>query len=269
MIFLYFLIQILASFIFIYSMIINPIIIKIHLNILLTSSLIIKLGVPPFHLWIIIIIKSINWMLLFIILTLQKLIPLNVLCISLLNPIIFLIIIIIRIIVPSVIIFNTINIKSLIGYSSINQTGWITILIFIKHPIWIIYIFIYIIIIITISFILSRSKISTIFYQTVFKNFNLILTILMINIAGLPPLTFFIFKWTSAFLIITQSNLIFIIICIMINSLIITFIYIKIISWFLFNDKFERKIKISFIKFKIIKIILIIITTLTPIMLII
>lgn len=87
--------------------------------------------------------------------------------------------------------------------------------------------------------------------------------------AGLPPLRFFIFKWTTTFIIISQSNLIFIIICIIINSLIITFIYIKIISWFLFNNKFERKIKITFIKFKIIKVVLIIITILTPIILLI
>lgn len=118
----------------------------------------------------------------------------------------------------------------------------------------------------TISFILSRSKISNIFYQTTFKNFNLIITILMINTAGLPPLTLFTFKWTTTFLVITQSNLTFIIICIIINSLIMTFIYVKIISWFMFNNKFERKIKSTLIKFKIIKIRLIIITILTPIL---
>lgn len=171
-------------------------------------------------------------------------------------------------IIPSIKIFNINELKTLLTYSSINQTGWITTLIFIKHPLWIVYICIYIIIIGSISIVMSRSKISTKFYQITFKNFNLILTILMINIAGLPPLSFFIFKWTTTFITITQSNLIFLIICIILNSLILTFIYTKIISWLFFNYKFKRKMKIILTKFKIIKIIIILLTLLTPILLI-
>lgn len=268
LIFLYFLIQIIASFIFIFVLISNPIMIKNYTNIILTLSLIIKLGVPPFHLWMIIMIKSINWILIFLTLTIQKLIPLNILYLLNLSPIIFILIIIIRIIIPSIKIFNINELKTLLTYSSINQTGWMTRLIFIKHPLWILYISIYILIIGSISFIIHRSKISIKFYQITFKNFNLMLTILMINIAGLPPFIFFIFKWATTFIIIAQSNLIFLIICIILNSLIITFIYVKILSWLFFNYKFKRKIKIISTKFKIIKIILIIFTLLSPIPLI-
>lgn len=268
LIFLYFVIQILASFIFIFSLISNLIISKELNNILLTLALIIKLGVPPFHLWMIAIVKSINWILLFLALTLQKLIPFNVLYLQNINYVIFILIIIIRIIIPSVKIFTIINLKILLTYSSINQTGWMARLIFIKHPLWIIYICIYTIIIGSISFIMHRSKISIKFYQIRFKNFNLMLTILIINIAGLPPLTFFIFKWISTFIIITQSNLTFLMICIIFNSLVITYIYVKILSWLFFNYKFKRKIKLSLIKFKVIKIMIIIITLLSPILLI-
>lgn len=268
LIFLYFIVQILASFMFIFSLISNLLISKELINILLSISLIIKLGIPPFHLWMIVIIKSINWILLFFALTLQKLIPLNVIYLLKINPIVFTLIIIIRIIIPSVKIFTIIDLKTLLTYSSINQTGWIIRLIFLKNPLWIIYICIYIIIMGSISFIINRSKISIKFYQIRFKNFNLILTILIINIAGLPPLRFFIFKWASTFIVITQSNLIFLIVCIIFNSLIITYIYIKILSWIFFIYKFKRKIKTINIKFKIIKIILIILTLLSPIILI-
>lgn len=268
LIFLYFIVQIIASFIFIFSLISNPIISNEYSNTLLILALIIKLGIPPFHLWIIIITKSINWWLLFLTLTIQKIIPLNVLFLSTIKPIIFMLIIIISIIIPSIKIFTITELKTLMTYSSINQTGWIVRLIFIKNSIWIIYIGIYIIIISSISFIIHESKISIKFYQVNFKNFNLILTILIINIAGLPPLTFFIFKWIRTFIIISQTNLIFIIVCIIFNSLIITFIYIKIISWIFFNNKLERKIKIISIKFKITKIILIILTPLIPLILI-
>jgi len=144
-IFLYFFIQAVASFVLLipstlsysinyYSSSINQIII---------ISLLVKLGLPPLHFWLPIISIYIDWIIILILFSIQKIIPFIIIALIISNLIIITVLIILRIIIPPFIILKINNIKKLISYSSINQIGWILLIIIISPKLWFIYLLTY------------------------------------------------------------------------------------------------------------------------------
>jgi len=255
-IFFYFIIQIIASLIIIFSIIINNLFFLNNLfNFLIMISLILKLRIPPFHLWLPIISIYIPWNTLFILLTLQKITPFYILSLLKINIIFIYFSLIICSILPPIIIINLINFKILLSYSSINQSRWIILLIFLKNIIWLKYFIFYIIILLNIFLIIHYFKITFNRIYTTSRQikFNLIFIILIFNLAGIPPYSLFYIKWLTIFISIYNSNIFIILIIIILSSLFILYIYINITINSLFLNKFNSKI----IKFNISKSIII------------
>lgn len=211
------------------------------ITLLIYTRLIIKLGIPPFHSWIIILCSYINWINLFFLLTIQKIIPFYLLSLINIKIYFFILSIILCSIIPPIIILNLINLKKLITYSSINQLGWLILLNFLKNYIWFFYLIIYTLIIIIISIIIHISKITKNF---LIKNFhiNIILLIFIINISSLPPYSFFIFKWYNIFIFIENINIIFLIIILILRSFIIIYLYLNILYLSIFLNLIKSKL---------------------------
>lgn len=238
-IFFYFFIQIIASFLIIFSFIINNIFIfNNFIKLMIILSLCLKLSLPPFHLWLPIISLYTPWNILFLILTIQKLAPFYLWSIIKINILLIYIIIIFCSIIPPFKILNLTNYKILLSYSSINQSSWIIILIYFKNIIWFKYFIYYSIIILNIFILYNLYKI---FINFNYKNYylNIFFLIYILNLAGMPPFTFFFIKWYRIFIFIFNSNFFFILILIIFRSFIILFIYINIIinSLFIFSYK--------------------------------
>lgn len=210
-----------------------------------------KLNIPPFHFWIIIIINYLNWFLIILILSIQKIIPFYILYFNIFNSTFFILIILLSMIIPPIISININNFKKIFLYSSINQTRWFLILIFLKNTIWFIYFLSYnFISLITIKFI-NQYKLT--FFSNLNNSLNLsILNLfLFFNLARLPPLIFLFFKWYNIFIFIYSINLNLLFFILIFNSLIITFIYINIINISIYKIFYQSKfilLKISFIK---------------------
>lgn len=188
------------------------------------------------------------WKILLILLTLQKIIPFYLISLINLHLYLLYIIIIICSILPPYIILNITNFKLLISYSSINQSRWIILLIYIKNIIWFKYFIFYSIISFRLFSIIYISKITITsnYFKSNFK-FNLLFIILIFNISGLPPFSFFYIKWFSIFIFLKSSNILIILIIIILRSLIILYIYVNIII----NSFFINKIKSKLINFNI------------------
>lgn len=203
----------------------------------------IKLRIPPLHLWLPLIAKFLPWKIFLILLTLQKIIPFYIMSLISLPSYLLYIITIICSILPPYIILNITNFKLLISYSSINQSRWIILLIYIKNIIWFKYFIFYSIISLRLFSIIHLSKISISFnyFKSYFK-FNLLFIILIFNMAGLPPFSFFYIKWFSIFIFIKSSNLLIIFILIILSSLIILYIYVNIIINSFFINKIKSKL---------------------------
>lgn len=152
----------------------------------------------------------------------------------------FLFIIISSSILPPILIFNITRFKKILTYSSINQNRWILLLISIKILMWLLYLVIYIIISSIIFYLINLNKITYIYSS---KNLNVLILIIILNIAGMPPFSFFLFKWFRIFLINYNRDIIILPILIILRSFLIFYIYINIIYLHIFF--YGPKLKIS------------------------
>nr|YP_010461826.1 NADH dehydrogenase subunit 2 [Tapinoma ibericum]UUF93592.1 NADH dehydrogenase subunit 2 [Tapinoma ibericum] len=244
MIFFYYIIQIIPSMILILSISLNNmnLLNKNILNILIYLSLMIKLGVPPFHFWMPLISIYFNWNELFFLITFQKIIPFYMLSMINLKSYFILFSIILCAIIPPFMMMNLMNLKKLLTYSSINQLGWMILLIYLKNIIWFYYLIMYSLITMMIFYILSYKK----FYYNYINNsniyYNMIILMIMMNMASIPPFSFFMFKWFSIFIIIFNSNLFIASLIMIISSFLMFFIYMNMIYLIMFNNLIKSKL---------------------------
>nr|YP_004021076.1 NADH dehydrogenase subunit 2 [Solenopsis geminata]ADP01783.1 NADH dehydrogenase subunit 2 [Solenopsis geminata] len=247
MIFFYFFIQTIISFLIIYSLILNNLFMYSNVsNFFLTFALLMKLSIPPFHLWLPLLAKFMNWHSLLLLLTMMKIIPFYMISLIKLNLIIIYSIIFLCSILPPYLMLNLTNFKMLLSYSSINQSGWMMFLIYFKIFIWFKYFMFYTFISLSLFNLIYYSKM---FFHNNFLPFNYHQTylnfmplIFMFNMAGLPPFSFFLMKWYSIFLFSYSSNQLIILIMLMLSSLIMLYIYTNMMISSVFFFQFKSKL---------------------------
>nr|QBG38537.1 NADH dehydrogenase subunit 2 [Acropyga acutiventris] len=253
MIFMYYMIQIMASLMMIFPLISNNFFMN-NINLLTINfylSMMLKLGIPPFHLWMPMMSLYLSWEIIFIILSIQKIIPLYIISIIVMKNSIFYYLILSSAFMSVYKMINLLNLKILLTYSSINQTSWMLFLIFIKNLFWLNYMIIYTLILFVTSYFLSFFKFSLTFFfnNNLSLNFNLMYLLLPLNLASIPPLSFFLFKWMNIFISIFNSNLHIIFIMMIMNSFILIYIYINIMNLILFfnliNIKFMNNLSMN------------------------
>lgn len=192
--------------------------------------LIFKIGIFPFHTWILSIIEKISWFITAFILSIQKILP-----------IIILSIILFKTRINILIIFNTIfsrlrgiktfSLRKIFIFSSLNHLSIILFSILYSKKTTFIYITLYTIINFSLSKIFEKSKIDIInqlFYQSKkrIKSFSRIL--IVIRIIGLPPFLGFIPK-TIIFVYILENKEIFYLRMFLILNTLSTYFYLRII----------------------------------------
>lgn len=228
---IYFLIQRIASTIFIIFILINRYLTtNIEKNILmkfiLTITIMIKIGIPPFHIWIPEVISKITWTSCMILITWQKIAPIYILSQRIENRKIITITIILSTITGAIIGVNHTSIRKIIAYSSINHIGWLLSCTIIHKKLWITYIILYSSITILMCILIYK-------YNVIFINqFNikspfisekLSFIIIILRIGGIPPFLGFIPKWITIEYIIISNE--FLILTIITLSSIITLSY--------------------------------------------
>lgn len=244
-IFFYFIIQTIASLFIIFSLLFRSFLF-FQFNsskIIFILSLSLKLGIPPFHLWIPSISLFLSWEILFFFLSIQKITPLYIISLIEIKPLIFYLIILSSSFISVFKIIINLNFKIILTYSSINQTRWIILLIIFKNILWFIYFIIYSIILLIINIIFQFLNISyNFFYNIKPLNIQLIYIFIFFNIAGLPPLSFFFIKWFRIYTFLINSNIYLIFIIILFNSFILIYIYINIITLLIFFYSIKSKL---------------------------
>lgn len=214
-------------------------------TLILILALRIKLGIPPFHLWIVSTSLFLDWNILFLFLSIQKIIPIYILSLLEINLLILYILILLSSYVSTFKIIINLNFKIILSYSSINQIRWILLLITFKNILWFIYFIVYSFILLIINLLFQFLNLShNFFYNTPSTiNLQLIYIFLFFNIARLPPLSFFFIKWFRVFIFIYNfPNIILLIIIILINSFILIYVYINIITILIFFYSIKSKL---------------------------
>lgn len=248
----YFLIQTFASSIMLLAIIL--IINQLNLiNLLIFSSLLLKIGASPFHFWLPIVNEGLSWTNSIILISWQKIAPIIIISHLSYNFIINLSIILSSII-GAIGGLNQTSLRKLLAYSSINHIRWILIRIIIRFTIWILYFIIYSLILLSIVIYLNSLKISHI--NQLFSSFShnklikILFIINLLSIGGLPPFSGFFPKWILINFIINNNQL-FILFILIIFSLITLFYYLRLTySSFILNyleNNWNNSIKINLI----------------------
>nr|YP_009045697.1 NADH dehydrogenase subunit 2 [Ideopsis similis]AIC83180.1 NADH dehydrogenase subunit 2 [Ideopsis similis] len=262
----YFLTQTIASINFLFSILLKMFFMKNFLlndmfSIMINMSLLMKMGSAPFHFWFPNIIEGLSWLNCFILMTWQKISPMILLSYYF-NMNFILIIMIINTIIGVIGSFNQNSIRKLLAFSSINNLGWMLASILISESIWNLFFIMYSFLNMIMCFIFYLINI---FYINQMYNFNLNFFIkisIMINfmsLGGLPPFLGFFSKWIVINFLI-NNNLILICFFFIMMSLIMIFVYIRIIyssllfynfktKWFKINIKNKYFHLINFISF--------------------
>lgn len=260
----YFIVQRISSSILMLGVLIIIIRGDYNYDYLLVSSLLIKIGVAPFHNWLLTVIEGLNFSIVVIILTINKIAPLFML--SYIRGSIVLVICI-TILLGSILGLNQNSIKKLIGYSSIFNIGFI--LSVIKfNLIWIYYLIVYSILMVILILLIKMKSIHLV-NQLIFSRSIVISISIWINLlsmAGIPPLIGFSVKYMVIICII-KIKLNFIIFIILITSLLVMFFYLRLRFISSINNFIMLKIKLFNLKEISVWILLINVTTL-PFMLI-
>lgn len=237
----YFISQRVASLIFIIIFFIKNII--FYSEILIILSILFKLGIPPFHSWVIRIINYLNYNEIFIILILQKFIPMLILRKIKIKFEIIIIIIIFNYIFLLIFVNIIRYIRLILFFSSRTNSLWILSVINIKE-IWFKFILIYGFMNIILFFILNKLNLYklSIFNKFIFIDV-IILIIIFFNLAGFPPFLGFFIKLMIIKLILFLNF--FIIIILIFLSLIIIYMYILIIYYYISFIEYKNFIYIN------------------------
>nr|YP_010582922.1 NADH dehydrogenase subunit 2 [Parafagocyba longa]UGN61342.1 NADH dehydrogenase subunit 2 [Parafagocyba longa] len=191
---------------------------------LLLASLMMKMGVAPFHNWVLTVLEGLDLMLIMVMLTINKIAPLTLM--SYLNQS-YNMIIMITMILGAIMGLNQNSMKKIIGYSSIFNMGLILTLM--KNSLmWMLYLMVYSFLIL---FMISLMKINKMNFvnQMVFSEMNinkLTLWINLLSMGGMPPLIGFSIKY-MAMVYMIDLKLMLIMITMIMSSLLVMFFYMR------------------------------------------
>nr|ALO71142.1 NADH deshydrogenase subunit 2 [Stenus comma] len=178
--------------------------------IFLNSSLLLKMGMSPFHFWFPEVLEGLNWSNCMIIMIWQKISPMIMIMYNSNNYFFLILVIIVGVIISGIMGINQISIRKIMAYSSINHMSWMLSSLLMSPLIWLNYFLIYVILNLMISVFFLIKNIF--FFQQIFllKN-NIFLIIFILNflaLGGLPPFIGFFSKWLVIQILLNQKMII-------------------------------------------------------------
>nr|YP_009442833.1 NADH dehydrogenase subunit 2 [Phaedyma columella]ATP01308.1 NADH dehydrogenase subunit 2 [Phaedyma columella] len=242
----YFLTQSIASINFLFAILLNLFLMNFFFNnffsIIINSAMLMKMGSIPFHFWFPNIMEGLSWINCFILMTWQKITPMILLSYYL-NFSYLYVIMIFNVLVGAISSFNQTSLRKLMAFSSINNLGWMISSMIISENLWFIYFIFYSIFTFIMCFLFYM--INTFYInQLFFFNMNFLIKIsIMINflsLGGLPPFLGFFPKWLVINYLLNNNFIIISFIFVM-SSLILLFVYIRIIYSSLMFFSFKLK----------------------------
>nr|WHU31463.1 NADH dehydrogenase subunit 2 [Claassenia xucheni] len=244
----YFLTQALASATLLFSVIFAALIFSLpnslmisnpFLQMLISSSLLMKMGAAPFHFWFPGVMEGLSWMNGLTLMTWQKIAPLILLSYNFHFDLFSAFITISSIIIGSLGGLNQTSLRKILAYSSINHLGWMTAAMVLGENFWNLYFLIYSFLTLTLILVLHSLNVSHI-NQTFSMNsispivkFSLFTSLL--SLGGLPPFLGFLPKWIII-QALTKAGLTMIVITMVTMTLITLFYYLRLgFSAFMFS----------------------------------
>nr|WRY72422.1 NADH dehydrogenase subunit 2 [Farynala starica] len=208
---------------------------------MLTTALLVKMGVSPFHNWVLTVIEGIELFMVLLLLTINKIAPITLM--TYFNSM-YSLIILLTILTGAIMGLNQSSMKKIIGYSSIFNMGFI--LVVMKYSLmWIFYLSIYSMLIGFVIFYMHIQKISFMnqmaFSEMIINKMSLWMN--MLSMGGMPPLIGFSIKYMVMMQMI-KSNMMTMIVIMIMASLLVMFFYLRIAFVSLMSNSLMQKTKL-------------------------
>nr|YP_010363551.1 NADH dehydrogenase subunit 2 [Atkinsoniella wui]UNZ12652.1 NADH dehydrogenase subunit 2 [Atkinsoniella wui] len=220
----YFIIQGMSSSILMFGIMFMMMMVKFSIFIL-SISLMLKIGMAPFHNWVLSVVEGINYKSIFILLSLMKISPLMIL--SYINITMW-IAVILSLVVGATLGINQNSMRKILAYSSIYNLGF-TCSCMNEMSLWLLYMMIYSFMLICIILLIKKMNI---YYlnQIMINEFNLsnkiCFWLMMMSFGGVPPMLGFMSK-LMLFEFMILNNQMFVLMIMLLSSLIVMFYYIR------------------------------------------
>nr|YP_010309717.1 NADH dehydrogenase subunit 2 [Cissites auriculata]UMR54834.1 NADH dehydrogenase subunit 2 [Cissites auriculata] len=212
---------------------------------MLNSALFMKLGAAPFHFWFPEVMEGLDWVNCSILLTWQKIAPFILISNNKPSSLFLLFIIMTSLLISTIMSFNQISLRKIMAFSSINHIAWMTAAMMTNNSIWLIYLCIYIVITINMTLIFYQNKLFFINQIpglfSINKNLKFTFMINFLSLGGLPPFLGFLPKWLTISSLM-NDNFGFTTIILILLTLIMLFVYIRIIMTSLIFSYMESKL---------------------------
>nr|YP_010865994.1 NADH dehydrogenase subunit 2 [Panorpa curva]WGT92283.1 NADH dehydrogenase subunit 2 [Panorpa curva] len=199
------------------------------INLMVNSSLLLKMGAAPFHFWFPGVMEGLNWMNSFMLMTWQKIAPLMLISYCWEKNIIFMIIIM-SVMVGSLGGLNQTSLRKLMAYSSINHIGWMLAALITGENLFLMYFILYSFLSLSIIFLFNSFKMFHLNQMFSLSNSSLVkfcLMISLLSLGGLPPFLGFLPKWIIIQNLV-ESNHIFLISIMVTMTLITLYFYLRV-----------------------------------------
>nr|QON98856.1 NADH dehydrogenase subunit 2 [Stenocatantops mistshenkoi] len=201
----YFIVQAMASTMLLFSILMiqmkNPMMWEKEIipSIMISSSLLLKIGAAPFHFWFPEVMGASNWINCLTLMTWQKIAPMLTLsyCIQL-STFIFTITIL-SIIIGALGGLNQTSLRQLLAYSSISHLGWMISSLIVSENMWEIYFIIYSLM--SLILVLIFKQMNLFFMNQIYTAKNMkteikfMMFLSLLSLGGLPPFLGFLPKW--------------------------------------------------------------------------
>nr|ARH55099.1 NADH dehydrogenase subunit 2 [Negastrius sabulicola] len=207
---------------------------------MMNSSLLMKMGMAPFHFWFPEVMEGLDWMNCLLILTWQKIAPMILLMYNMKFNLFIQLTILFSMIISGIMGVNQISLRKILAYSSINHMGWMVSTMMIMETVWFYYFAVYTLISINIVLMLKTWKIFFLnqLYQSMNSNMmtKMFFILNFLSLSGIPPFLGFMPKWLTI-QVLLMNNMIMLPTMMIIFTLITIFMYIRIsLSTLLMNS---------------------------------
>nr|QDI93778.1 NADH dehydrogenase subunit 2 [Tuxedo cruralis] len=233
---MYFLIQSMSSMMFITFILMNKYIflwMSSDLSkIMIMLTMMMKMGMPPFHMWFPEIMNKMSWPLCMMLMTWQKLAPMYIVSMTINMNKVTITVICISAIMGAIGGINQTSTRKIMAYSSMNHMSWMFSCAAMFKKSWIMYMTMYIMLMMIISTMMYTYNIMFINQMNTLANKNMEkmnVIFLMLSVGGLPPFLGFLPKWITIQYMISSKE--FLMMVVMMMTALITLVYYLRVSF--------------------------------------
>nr|QOL00621.1 NADH dehydrogenase subunit 2 [Hieroglyphus annulicornis] len=168
-------------------------------SVMISSSLLLKIGAAPFHFWFPEVMSASSWINCLTLMTWQKIAPMMVLSYCIQLGTFMFSIIITSIFIGAIGGLNQTSMRQLLAYSSISHLGWMISSLIVSENVWEMYFIIYSLLSLIMVILFKQMNIS--FLNQIYTASNMkteikfLMFISLMSLGGLPPFLGFLPKW--------------------------------------------------------------------------